>query len=105
MELGESANAIGRKKFALVQHELRMLRSLILRWRWTSNLRSPMPSVRMQATFWVRSGRLSMNHSRRRLKSRQLVENFRFQGLHGKQRNQSHHGANFHGEIVCHRAA
>src|SRR5580704_3902726 len=34
-----------------------------------NNRRSPIPSLRMQAKFPVRSGRLSINHSRRRLKS------------------------------------
>src|SRR5258708_7105514 len=45
---------------------------ILRNWFWSamdSSLRSPIPSVRMQAKFAVRSARLSMNHSRRFLQS------------------------------------
>ncbi len=66
-----------------------------------SRRRAPLPAVRMQAMFFVRSGRLSMNHSMRRLKRRQAVEKLRLQGLDGEQRNQAHHRAHLHGDGVA----
>ena len=98
MELRQRADAIGREKFALIQHESAECCAADPGLTMESNRRSSMPSLRMQATLLVRSGRFSMNHSSRRLKSGKLVEHFRLQRLHRKQRNQPDHRTDLHRE-------
>ena len=104
MKLRQGTNAVRREELAFVQHELQNAPQLV-RLAMESSRRSPIPSVRMQARF-ARQVRTVVNEPfQASLEIGQLVEHIRFQRLDGKQRDQSHHGANLHGKLRCRRAA
>ena len=84
----ERADAVGRKEFVFVEHDLAAPAQLV-RSTIDSSRRSPCPGVRMQATLPVRSGRLLDEPLHPPLEARQLFQQLRLQRLDGEQRNQA----------------
>src|SRR5208283_162626 len=95
MELRQGTDAVGREEFALVQHELQNAAQLVLasdrqQSALTHSLCTHASKVRCEI------GTVVNEPIKTFLEIGQLVENFRFQGLYRKQRDQSHHGSNLH---------